>query len=346
MATRVMIGWPAAAGVAALLAASCPAAAGVIIQADFNDGALDPFKPGQYGKGEYTCEVVEGVGRDGTPCARLVNTDPGALGALATHIKYQRGHVYTITFWARAEAGTAQAEAGAGQAETATARAEAGTARVNCHLDIGDWQAKFPDGYRGAVEVGEQWQQITFEQLHLQGRSYVVNVLNDTKSDAPLLVDDVVVTESEGEHAINWALADPRAEASADSLFEGYAPGTLNDGIQTYAGADFTRQAMATAEMATPHWAQIAFPAERPVSRVVIYWAHDRGHLHAPRSFEVQALEGEEWRTVFEGGETTPPFFTVCEFEEVATTAVRIYQPTGQGGGRADILWIAEVEVY
>lgn len=325
MAALMMIGWPAAAGVATLLATSCPAAAAVIVQADFNDGALEPFQSGQYGKGEYTCEVVEGVGRDGTPCARLVNTDPGARGALATHIKYQRGHVYTITFWARAEAGTA---------------------RVNCHLDIGDWQAKFPDGYRGAVEVGEQWQQITFEQLHLQGRSYVVNALNDTKSDAPLLVDDVVVTESEGEHAINWALADPRAEASADSLFEGYAPGTLNDGIQTYAGADFTRQAMATAEMPTPHWAQITFPAERPVSRVVIYWAHDRGNLHAPRSFEVQVLEGEEWRTVFEGGEKAPPFFTVCEFEEVATTAVRIYQPTGQGGGRADILWIAELEMY
>jgi len=313
-------------GLAALLIAGPPAAAETVLQADFNQGDMAPFHGGQYGQGEYLCEVVDGVGRDGTACARIVNTAPGAAAALVANFSYRRGHRYTMTFWARAEAGSAQ---------------------VSCYLDVGDWRAKFAGGYSQAVQVGEEWQQLSFEQLHLQGRSYLLNIRNNTSAPTALLVDDITVAESEGAWAINWALADSGSEAGADSSYPDYLPHSLNDGIQSYAGTDFRRQAFATGEAPGPHWVQISFPAERAVSRVVVYWAQDKGELYAARSFQVQVPDGEQWRTVAEGGEPTATHFSISDFEQVQTTALRLLQPAGGGDAkRPDLLWIAEVEAY
>ena len=96
-----------------------------------------------------------------------------------------------------------------------------------------------------------------------------------------------------------------------------------------------------------PHWLVVTFPADRTVSRVVVYWNAEREQIFSSRSFEVQLQQGEEWATVAEGGEPEPTHVSVVELEETQTTGVRIYQPEGGGSGaRPNILWVSEVEAY
>jgi hypothetical protein len=306
--------------------ALAPAWAEVVAQADFNDGTMGPFKSGQYGKGGYLCEVVEGLGTDGSACLRLVNSDPGSGAALVGQLAYERGHTYTMTF---------------------RARCEGDGATVNCFLDAGDYRNKFPTTYSPPFELTEEWRECRFEQLHLQGRGYVTNIVNRTKATTPVLIDDVVIARSEGRTAINWAAAKWKSIPTADSLFEGYQAGALNDGFQAYAGGDYSRRSVATSDGPGPHWLAVTFPAERAVSRVVIYWNAERQQIFSSRSFEVQLLQSEQWVTVADGGESEPTHVSVAEFDETQAGGVRIYQPEGGGSGaRSNILWVSEVEAY
>lgn len=315
-------------GIAVLVCvlASAPAWAEIVAQADFNDGTMGPFKPGQYGQGEYMCEVVEGLGADGSACLRLTNTDPAAAAALVGGLAYEAGHTYTMTF---------------------RARCESDTATVSCFLDAGDYRSKFPTTYSDPFVLTDEWQECRFEQIHLQGRSYVTNIVNKTKATTALLIDDVVISRSEGRTAINWAAASWNSIPSADSVYGGYQAGALNDGFQAYAGGDYARRSVATSDTPGPHWLAVTFPAERSVSRVVIYWNAENGQIFSSRSFEVQLLRGEEWVTVAEGGEPDATHVSVAEFEATQANGVRIYQPEGGGSGaRANILWVSEVEAY
>jgi len=311
-----------AAVTAALLA--LPAAAEVIVEADFNDGTLEPFGPASYGEGEFAVEVIEGLGRDGTPCVRIANLDPKAGAAARYGMSYRRGHAYTITFWARAEEGTA---------------------RVSAYLDAGDWRTKFPGGYSPSIEVGGEWQEITWTNIHQQGRGYLANVRNN--SPIPILVDDIVITASDAPFAINWALADNGGEPSADSLYPQYRLEPVNDGLQMHVGDNFVRRATVTEESDEPHWVQVSFPGERPVARVVLYWAAERETVFSSRRFEVQALVGDQWLPVAEADEPDPVFVSMVGFDEVQATAVRIVQPSSGGSAqRPDLMWVSEVEAY
>jgi len=311
-----------AAVTAALVA--LPATAEVVVEADFNDGALEPFGPVGYGEGEFSVEVVEGLGRDGTPCARIANLDPKAGAAASCGMSYRRGHAYTISFWARAEEGTA---------------------RVSAYLDVGDWRLKFRGGYSPSVEVGEEWQEIIYTNVHQQGRGYLANVRNN--SPIPILVDDIVITMSDVPFALNWALADNGGEPSADSLYPQYRLEPLNDGLQMHVGDNFVRRATVTEESDEPHWVQVSFPGERPVSRAVVYWAGEDDAAYSARRFEVHALVGDQWLPVAEVDEPDPVFVSMVGFDEVQATAVRIGQPSGGGSAqRPDLMWVSEVEAY
>ncbi len=308
----------------AVVALAIPAVAEVVVEADFNDGALEPFGPASYGEGEFSVEVVEGLGRDGTPCARIANLDPKAGAAASYGMSYRRGHAYTITFWARAEEGTAQ---------------------VSAYLDAGDWRRKFPGGYSPAVEVGEEWREITWTNIHQQGRGYLANVRNN--SPGAILVDDIVITASDAPFALNWALADNGGEPSADSLYPQYRLEPLNDGLQMHVGGNFVRRATVTEESDEPHWVQVSFPGERPLSHVVVYWAVEDDAVYSSRRFEVQALVGDEWLPVAEADEPDPVFVSMVGFDEVQATAIRVIQPPGGGSAqRPNLLWVSEVEAY
>ncbi len=308
------------------LAPGTLAAAEIAAQANFDDGTTGPFDISQYGEGDYVGEVVEGMGPDGSACLRLVNARPGSASALVGSIAYERGHTYTMTF---------------------NARTEGDAASVSCFLDAGDYRNKFPTTYSDPFILTEEWQQCHFEQLHLEGRGYVVNIRTNAPTTAPVLIDDVLITRSEGRSAINWAAAQWKSIPSADSVYAGYQAEALNDGIQSYAGTDFTRRAMATEDAPGPHWVQVTFPAERDVQRAVVYWNAEENHIFSARRFEVQALVGEEWLPVAEGSEAEPTLVSAVEFDALQATAVRIVQPEGAGPvARPEIMWVAEVEVY
>ncbi|MFW5868276.1 MAG: discoidin domain-containing protein [Armatimonadota bacterium] len=301
-----------------------PTRAEVVVEVDFNDGTLAPMVEANYGEGEVAVEVVEGAGVDGTPCARIANLAPNALGAAKYDMRFERGHVYTITFMARAEEGTAE---------------------VTAYLDAGDWKLKYPGGYSPAVEVGEEWQEITWTNVQQQGRSYLANVRNN--SQTPVLVDDVVIRESEAPVAINHALAENGGEPSADSLYAQYRLEPINDGLQMHVGSDFTRRATVTEESAEPHWVQVSFPGERPLSRVVVYWAIEDGSVYSSRQFEVQLLVDDAWQTVAEIEETEAATVSRVDFDEAQATAVRVMQPPGGGSAeRPNLMWVTEVEAY
>jgi len=301
-----------------------PAWAGVIVEADFNDGTLGPMVESQYGQGEYSVGVAPDLGVGGTPCARISNEDPGALGALKYTMRYRAGHVYTISFMARTEGGTAD---------------------VTAYLDAGDWKANYPGGYAPAVTVGEEWQEITWTNLHQQGRSYLANVRNN--SETPVLVDDIVIRESDAPVAINYALAQFGGEPSADSIYGGYRLEPINDGLQIHVGPDFTRRATVTAESADPHWVQVTLAGPRPISRVVVYWAVEDGNVYTSRRFDVQLLVDDAWQTVAEVEEAEATAFSTVQFEPQQATAVRMLQPSGGGPAqRPNLMWVGEVEAY
>lgn len=301
------------------------AAAEQIVSEDFNDGQLEPFRAGNYGEGEYSVEVVPDLGRDGTACLRLENQSPKASCAAVYTVKYERGRVYTITYWARA-------------AEE--------QAKVQAYIDAGDWREKFPGGYSPKVTLGEEWQKVTWENLHQQGgRSYAANV--KVTGQAPVLVDDIEITASPGKYAVNWALEANGGEASADSTFGGYRLSPINDGLQSLIGSDYTRRATATAETSQPHWVQVTFPNPRPVSKVVIYWAAEGGQIYTSTNFQIQLQVEDEWQTVAEASEMEPEYFSEFTFETQSATAVRVYQkPRGGSQARLNILWVSEVEAY
>jgi len=301
-----------------------PAAAEIIVQADFNAGTLEPLGPTQYGEGEYSAEVVADLGPDGTPCARITNLAPKAGAAISMSMRYERGRAYTISF---------------------QARAVEGTARVSAYLDIGDWRLKFPSGYFPDAEVGEEWRQITWTRVHQQGRGYLANVRNN--SPGAILVDDITITASDAPYAVNWALADHGGKPAADSLYAQYRLEPINDGLQVYVGDDFTRRATATEQADAPHWVQVTFPGERALSRVVVYWAAEGGAVYSAQRFEVHALAGEEWVPVAEAHEAEPVAVSIVAFEELQASGVRIVQPPGGGSAaRPELLWVAEVEAY
>ncbi|MGD9496814.1 MAG: carbohydrate binding domain-containing protein [Armatimonadota bacterium] len=300
------------------------AAAEVVVAADFNDAALEPFAPANYGDGEVQAEVVEGRGPDGSACARIANIGQAAGAAISCGLTYERGHLYTISF---------------------QARAQEGTARVSAYLDRGDWRAKFPGGYSTDFEVGEEWTEITYSGVHQQGRGYLANVR--CNSPTPVLIDNIVIRRSEARFALNWALAANGGTAAADSLYPQYRPEPLNDGVQVLAGTDFTRRATATEESEAAHWVQVSFPGERPVARVVIYWAVEGDAVYSSQRFEVHALVGAKWLPVAEATEPGPVLVSMIDFDALQATAVRIVQPPGAGPvQRPKLMWVSEVEVY
>ncbi len=299
-------------------------AAQTVVETGFDDGTLAPLEAAQYGDGEASVTVVEGMGRDGTACARIENVDPGARAAVKYGMRYERGRAYTISFHARAEEGTAV---------------------VSAYLDTGDWRLKYPGGYCAGVEVGQEWQEVTYTNIHRQGRGYLANVRND--SQTPILVDDVVITESEGRVAINRAAAEHGASPSADSIYTGYRPDPINDGLQMHIGNEFDRRATATTESAEPHWVQVRFAGPRPISRVVVYWNVEEGTVYSSRRFEVLAEVEDQWQTVAEVEQPEPTAFSAVEFDQVEATAVRVLQPAGGGSAqRPNLLWVSEVEAY
>ncbi|HEY8486718.1 MAG TPA: hypothetical protein VIL11_04935, partial [Limnochordales bacterium] len=143
------------------------------------------------------------------------------------------------------------------------------------------------------------------------------------------------------------------AQVRVDSSYPGYGPGPLNDGVRNdvLEVGRWAEVAWASAERPGEHWIELRWPQAVRVERVDVYWALDRGRYFPSRALRLE-FEDEEgrWHTLWEylmpeaGHDLSRTSFST---RPVATRAVRLVQPDGQGpAGRPLLMWVAEVEVY
>jgi len=78
----------------------------------------------------------------------------------------------------------------------------------------------------------------------------------------------------------------------------------------------------------TTEWISVTFKNPKHVSRVEVYWFDDTGHgeCRVPESWEVQWLNGEEWRTVTGASKygVEKDNFNQVTFDSVKTTSIRL----------------------
>lgn len=143
------------------------------------------------------------------------------------------------------------------------------------------------------------------------------------------------------------ALAAAGAQVVVDSAYYAYSEKPISDGQVNPVGLPFNQAAWAAAESPGPHWAQFTWPGPQRVGRVVIYWNVEDERVWTSQQVQVQVKEGEAWRTVAEVKPAAVEPVSVASFAPVSTSAVRLWQPQGQGPAtRPHIMWLREVAVY
>jgi len=78
----------------------------------------------------------------------------------------------------------------------------------------------------------------------------------------------------------------------------------------------------------TTEWISVTFKKPKRISRVEVYWFDDTGHgeCRVPESWEVQYLDGEEWRTVTDASKygVEKDKFNQVTFDPIVTTSIRL----------------------
>ncbi len=98
-------------------------------------------------------------------------------------------------------------------------------------------------------------------------------------------------------------------------------------------------------QSAQPHWIRLEFPEARKVSGVALWWAYYQCYRTSV-AYEVQTWDGEEWVTQVKVKDQSEMQCSKHTFDPVTTTAVRVWQPSMSGHpGRADYMWVSEIEV-
>ena len=137
------------------------------------------------------------------------------------------------------------------------------------------------------------------------------------------------------------------AEVSVDSTYDGYTPAPLNDGIQIVASSEYWRAGWASRQNDEPHWVQLEWPRPVTAASVVVYWTLDGGQFRSASTVQARIRVNKTWQTVAESAPEPGSSFSVLSFTPVATTAIRILQPSMQGpADRRGLMWVAETEVY
>lgn len=148
------------------------------------------------------------------------------------------------------------------------------------------------------------------------------------------------------EKGDNLALS---ARVSVDSSFAGYSASAINDGRGCLWHPDeWAKVAWASAETEQPHWVELDFGREVSLSKVVIWWALDKGSFYTSRSYAIQTFLNGEWRDIIRCQTERDEPFTVHAFEKpLRCQRLRILQPAGGGDVRLpNLMWIAEIEAY
>ncbi len=118
------------------------------------------------------------------------------------------------------------------------------------------------------------------------------------------------------------------------------------DGIKMDASSGTTAGCTWLSEQsAQPHWIRLEFPEARKVSGVALWWSHYQC-FRTSVAYEVQTWDGEAWVTQVQVKDQGEIQCSKHAFEPVTTTAVRVWQPSMSGHpGRADYMWLSEIEV-
>lgn len=132
-----------------------------------------------------------------------------------------------------------------------------------------------------------------------------------------------------------------------DSVYPGYEDlNVLTDGKVMQPGVTTYGCTWASEEKPGDHWLVFAWPQEKTVSGVEVFWATFQGTFHAPQKLLVQTWDGKQWVTQKTLQDLKAERSTAIDLAPVKTARLRLLQPDGQGHPvRPNIMWITEVTV-
>ncbi|MCE5241213.1 hypothetical protein LLH23_22335 [bacterium] len=133
----------------------------------------------------------------------------------------------------------------------------------------------------------------------------------------------------------------------AESSYSGYENlSVLTDGKVMKPGETTYGCTWAAEEVPGDHWLVFAWPGEKTLSGVEIFWATYQGTYHASQKLLVQTWDGKQWVTQKTLTNLKAEQSTAIELAPVKTTRLRLLQPDGMGNPvRPNIMWITEVKV-
>ncbi|MCK5127040.1 MAG: right-handed parallel beta-helix repeat-containing protein [candidate division Zixibacteria bacterium] len=153
--------------------------------------------------------------------------------------------------------------------------------------------------------------------------------------------------------------------------YAGYLAAAITDGVKTPTGGPATT--WSSDQSSSPHWIEIDLGQTRSIQGIKIYWAWNSFSSNWTNSqrLQIQRWNGssfvdietintndtlsfvttEDTVTAHPGNAITytssDSCITMAGFAPVATSRIRIYQPSNSGSvGYSTVLWIAELEIY
>jgi len=120
-----------------------------------------------------------------------------------------------------------------------------------------------------------------------------------------------------------------RAKVSVSFANNNSQPSGINDGVEVKTSGD---QPAALCHWwphkGTDEWAQYTWPKPVTISGAKVYWFDDtgRGNCRLPASWQIQFLDGSEWKSVAAKGDSAVAKDKWCEvsFAPVQTPALRL----------------------
>jgi len=202
--------------------------------------------------------------------------------------------------------------------------ARSGLRALEHRLDDGDWEPVAPSG---AIEVSDD----------LPHRV----VVRATDVAGNTAVEAVTVPPGDGA-ALSGNLA-PYAKASASFTSSWESVDGLNDGTgELFDAAADTGATWGTWSSVGEQWAQLTWSFDVTTDEIGVWWYRDTsdegaGGMIPPRSWSLQALDGDSWREIATDDDAEAPRtsdgYARVSFEPVTTSALRI---VAQSWGEAD----------
>jgi hypothetical protein len=147
---------------------------------------------------------------------------------------------------------------------------------------------------------------------------------------------------SDGANGHDWRSSAGLPKASW--CFEGDTTAALNDGILPSNSADETIPRFSWwPHKGTEEWVQYDFAKPRELSSASAYWFDDtgRGECRVPQSWEIQYLDGSDWKPVKPDGEygTARDQMNTVKFAAIQTTSLRLVAHLPKGFSSGILEW-------